>query len=175
MNEFREHLDERIAFALESGQTQMILSSFGLSRNATLDDWKKAADELNNMGVKAKNAGIQMGFHNHNNEFAQIDGTLIYDILMNQFDPEYIKMQFQVAVITVGYKASDYFKKYPGRFISAHLADFAQDKKTEAPVGKGIVDWKEFFAATKKGGVKNMFVEMGEKTFKESVDYLKSI
>ncbi|NLJ42437.1 MAG: twin-arginine translocation signal domain-containing protein, partial [Bacteroidales bacterium] len=30
MAEFREHLEERIDFALESGQTQMILSSFGL-------------------------------------------------------------------------------------------------------------------------------------------------
>jgi sugar phosphate isomerase/epimerase len=175
MKEFRENLDERIAFALELGQTQMILSSFGLQKNATLDDWKKAADELNKYGLKAKNAGIQMGFHNHHNEFQKIGETLIYDVLMQEFDPKYIKMQFQVAVINIGYKAVDYFKKYPGRFISAHLADYGQDKKTEAPVGQGIVDWKEFFASIKKGGVKNIFIEMSEGTFKESVDYLNSI
>jgi sugar phosphate isomerase/epimerase len=175
MKEFRENLDERIAFALESGQTQMILSSFGMSKNATLDDWKKAAEELNIMGKKAKSAGIQMGFHNHNNEFQKIDDKLIYDVLMSQFDPEYIKMQFQVAVITIGYKAADYFRKYPGRFISAHLADFAEDKKTEVPVGQGIVEWKELFASLATGGVQNTFVEMGEKTFKESAAYLKSI
>lgn len=175
MREFRENLDERIAFALESGQTQVILSSFGLPGNATLDDWKKAADELNKMGVRAKKAGIQMGFHNHNNEFQQIDRVLIYDELMKQFDPEYIKMQFQVAVISIGYKAADYFKNYPGRFISAHLADYAQDKKSQVPVGKGIVDWKEFFASLQTGGVQNIFVEMPEETFKESVAYLNSI
>jgi sugar phosphate isomerase/epimerase len=175
MSEFREHLDERIAFALESGQTQMILSSFGLSEKATLDDWLKAADELNKMGVKAKKAGIQMGFHNHHGEFQKINGTLIYDALMSQFDPEYIKMQFQVAVISIGYKASEYFKKYPGRFISAHLADWSAEKKTEVPIGQGIVDWKEFFAAVKKGGVKNTYVEMGQDTFKESAAYLKNI
>jgi sugar phosphate isomerase/epimerase len=175
MQEFREHLDERIIFALESGQTQMILSSFGLQENATLDDWLKAADELNKMGVKAKNAGLQMGFHNHHGEFKQINGTLIYDALMKQFDPEYIKMQFQVAVINIGYKASEYFRKYPGRFISAHLADWSTEKKTEVPVGKGIVDWKEFFATVDTGGVKNIFVEMSEGTFKDSADYLHSI
>jgi sugar phosphate isomerase/epimerase len=175
MGEFREHLDERITFALESGQTQMILSSFGLSQKATLDDWLKAADELNKMGVRAKNAGIQMGFHNHNGEFQQINGTLIYDALMKQFDPEYIKMQFQVAVISIGYKASDYFKKYRGRFISAHLADWSPAKKTEVPIGQGIVDWKKFFATLKKGGVKNIFVEMGEETFKDSAVYLKNL
>lgn len=173
MDEFRGHLDERIAFAIESGQTQMILSSFGLPQNATLDDWKKAADELNKMGVKAKNAGIQIGFHNHNGEFQKINDTLIYDVLMKQFDPEYVKMQFQVAVISIGYKASDYFKKYPGRFISAHLADWSDSTKKSVPIGQGIVNWKEFFASIKKGGVKNIFVEMDEETFKDSAEFLK--
>jgi sugar phosphate isomerase/epimerase len=175
MDELRQHLDERITFALESGQTQMILSSFGLSEKATLDDWLKAADELNKMGVKAKNAGLQMGYHNHHGEFQQINGTLIYDALMKQFDPEYIKMQFQVAVISIGYKASDYFTKYPGRFISSHLADWSTVKKSEVPIGQGIVDWKEFFATVDTGGVKNIFVEMGEETFKESADFLHNI
>jgi sugar phosphate isomerase/epimerase len=175
MAEFREHLDERIAFALESGQTQMILSSFGLPQNATLDDWKKAADELNKYGARAKSAGIQMGFHNHHGEFQKINDTLIYDVLLKQFDPDNIKMQFQVAVINIGYKASDYFKKYPGRFISAHLADYSDVKKASVPVGQGIVDWKEFFASLETGGVKNIFVEMDEVTFKESADYLKKL
>jgi len=175
MAEFREHLDERIAFALESGQTQMILSSFGLPQNATLDDWKKAADELNKYGARAKSSGIQMGFHNHHGEFGKINDTLIYDVLLKQFDPENIKMQFQVAVINIGYKASDYFKKYPGRFISAHLADYSEAKKASVPVGQGIVDWKEFFASLETGGVKNIFVEMDEATFKESADFLKKL
>jgi sugar phosphate isomerase/epimerase len=174
MGEFRDHLDERIAFALESGQTQMILSSFGLPQNATLDDWSKAAEELNKYGARAKKGGIQMGYHNHHGEFQKINGTLIYDVLMKQFDPENIKMQFQVAVISIGYKASDYFKKFPGRFISAHLADWSETKKASVPIGQGIVDWKEFFASLKKGGVKNIFAEIDEEFFKDSAAYLKS-
>jgi sugar phosphate isomerase/epimerase len=172
MDELRNHLDERIQFALESGQTQMILSSFGLPKNSTMSDWLKAADELNKIGEKTKKAGIQSGFHNHNTEFEKINDTLIYDALMNQFDPEYIKMQFQVAVISIGYKASTYFTKYPGRFISAHLADWSPVEKKSVPLGKGIVDWKEFFASIKKGGVKNIFVEMELSTFKESSAYI---
>jgi len=175
MDEFRNHLDERIAFAMESGQTQMILSSFGLPQNATLDDWRKAADELNKYGETAKKAGIQMGFHNHHGEFAKIDGTLIYDVLMKQFDPEYIKMQFQVAVISIGYKASDYFKKFPGRFISAHLADWSDTKKASVPIGQGVVDWKEFFASLETGGVKNIFAEINEEFFKDSAAFLKKL
>ena len=175
MGEFREDLSERIDFALESGQKQMILSSFWLPNEATLDDWLKAADELNEMGEKAKKAGIQIGFHNHNMEFAKIGDTLIYDALMNRFDPDLVKMQFQVAVIELGYKASDYFTKYAGRFISAHLADWSPEQKKAVPAGEGIVDWKEFFAAVKTGGVKNIFVEMDPATFRSSAEYIKKL
>ncbi len=175
MDEFRKNLKERIQFAAESGQKQMILSSFGLSENATMSDWMKAVDELNKFGMESKKAGIQMGFHNHHGEFAKIDGLLIYDELLKQFDPELVKMQFQVAVISIGFKAATYFEKYPGRFISAHLADWSPAEKKNVPIGKGIVDWKEFFASVGKGGIKNIFVEMDPDTFKESADYIHNL
>jgi len=175
MDELRKNLGERIDFASESGQKQMILSSFGLPKEATMGDWMKAADELNKFGMQTRKAGIQMGFHNHHGEFEKIDGELIYDALLKQFDPEYVKMQFQVAVISIGYKASTYFEKYPGRFISAHLADWSPTEKKNVPIGKGIVDWKEFFASTARGGIKNIFVEMDPVTFKESATFIKGM
>lgn len=175
MGELRENLSERIDFALESGQKQMICSSFWLPKDATMSDWMKAVDELNEIGAKTKKAGIQTGFHNHHMEFEKIDGVLIYDALMDQFDPDLVKMQFQVAVISVGYKAATYFNKYPGRFISAHLADWSAKENKQVPIGQGVVDWKELFAAAEKCGVKNYFVEMEPDTFKESADYIHQL
>jgi len=175
MGELRDNLSERIDFALESGQKQMICSSFWLPKDATMTDWKKAVDELNEIGAKTKKAGIQTGFHNHHMEFEKLDGVLIYDELLKQFDPDLVKMQFQVAVISIGYKATDYFKKYPGRFISAHLADWSATTEKQVPVGQGVVDWKELFAAANKCGVKNYFVEMAPETFKESADYIHKL
>ena len=175
MDELINNLDERMSFALESGQKQMIVSSFGLPEQATMSDWIKAADKLNDMGIKMKKAGIQAGYHNHHMEFEKLDGKLIYDELLNQLDPDYVKMQFQVAVISVGYKAAAYFNKYPGRFISAHLADLSPSEEKNVAIGNGIVDWKEFFASANTGGLKNIFVEMEPDTFKDSVLYLNSL
>jgi len=175
MGELREKLSERIDFALESGQKQMICSSFWLPKEATMSDWMKAVDELNEIGAKTKKAGIQTGFHNHHMEFEKIDGKLIYDALLDHFDADLVKMQFQVAVISVGYKAATYFNKYPGRFISAHLADWSATENKQVPIGKGVVDWKELFAAAEKCGVKNYFVEMEPETFKESATYIHNL
>jgi sugar phosphate isomerase/epimerase len=84
-------------------------------------------------------------------------------------------MQFQVAVVDIGYKAADYFRKHPGRFISAHLADYSADQKKQVPIGQGIVDWADLFKAAKKGGVKNFYVEMDPNTFKPSAEYLLKV
>ncbi|MDD4869252.1 MAG: TIM barrel protein [Kiritimatiellae bacterium] len=173
--ELREKLDERIAYARELGLTQMIASGFWLKKDASLTDWLKAAEELNKMGERTKKEGIQLGFHNHHFEFTKIDGTLVYDALMDKLDPELIKMQFQVAVISIGYKAVTYLKKYPGRFISLHLADWSETEKKSVPIGQGIVDWKELFAAAKAAGVKNYFVEMGLDLLESSSVYLNNL
>jgi sugar phosphate isomerase/epimerase len=133
MGELRDHLENRIEWSHEMGLTQMIASSFWLPKDATIGDYRRACDELNEIGQKIKAAGIQIGFHNHHMEFEKRGDELIYDALLDQLDPGVVKMQFQVAVVNIGYKAADYFRKYPGRFISAHLADWSDEKKTQVP------------------------------------------
>lgn len=172
--ELTDDLDGRIVWAQQLGLTQMICSTFWLPKTAVLKDYFDAANKLNKAAEKIKKAGMQTGFHNHEFEFAQLDGQLIYDALMSRFNPDLVKMQFQTEVINLGYKASDYFKKYPGRFISSHLSDWTADKK-EVPIGQGVIDWKEFFAAAKTGGVKNFFVEMNPDKLKDSATYIHGL
>ena len=172
--ELFDDLDSRIEWSKELGLTQMVCSTFWLPKTATIKDYQDAADKLNKAGEKIKKAGMQAGFHNHDFEFVKLDGQLIYDALLSRFDPDLVKMQFQTQVIVHGYKASNYFTKYPGRFISAHLSDWTADGK-EVAVGKGIMDWREFFAAAKTGGVKNFFVEMELDKFKDSATYIQKM
>jgi sugar phosphate isomerase/epimerase len=172
--ELKDSLDDRIEFAKQLGMTQMVCSSFGLNDSATLDDYLSAADQMNVIGEKIKGAGMQAGYHNHETEFHTLDGSLIYDALLKRLDGNLVKMQFQTEVINLGYKASNYFNQYAGRFISSHLSDWTIDKK-EVPVGKGIINWKEFFSTAKQGGVKNVFVEMALENMRESAVYVKQM
>ena len=173
--ELKENLAERMAFARELGLTQMVLSSFGLRADAALADYRQAAAELNRIGGETRKAGLQTGYHNHNNEFRELDGVLIYDDLMRTFDPALVKMQFQVGVISLGFEAATYLTKYPGRFLSMHLGDYSTTEKKAVPVGSGVVDWKKLFAAAKTGGVKNYFVEMNLDAMKSSYTYLHTL
>ncbi len=173
--ELKENLAERVAYAHELGLTQMVLSSFGLRADATMADWRKAATELNAIGAETGKAGLPMGYHNHNTEFKEFDGVLVYDELMRTFDPAVVKMQFQVAVISLGFEAATYLTKYPGRFVSMHLADYSTAEKKGVPVGSGVVDWKKLFAAAKTGGVRNYFVEMSEDAMGPSLAYLRNL
>jgi len=153
-------LAERIGFANELGLKNMVCS--GGLMGKTEDEVKKKCDQMNHVGEMVKKGGMIAGYHNHNGEFDEkFDGRPQYDLMMERLDPSLVKMQFQVAAITSGYKAQDYFRKFPGRFISAHLQDYSpSDHKKEVVMGTGIVDWKDFFDAAKVGGLQYIFVEM---------------
>ena len=173
--ELKENLDERVEFARELGLKQMVVSTFGLPASATMADWSKAAGELNGIGERVRKAGMRLGFHNHANEFQKIDGVLIYDALMQRLDGKVVRMQFQVSVVSLGFEAASFFEKYPGRFLSLHLADWSEAEKKQVPVGSGVVDWKKLFAAAKTGGIRNYFVEMNMDALAPSYSYLHSL
>jgi sugar phosphate isomerase/epimerase len=172
--ELKDKLDDRIEFSKQLGLKLMVCSSFWLPNTAGIKEYQEACDSLNKIAEKIKQAGMETGYHNHEMEFAEKDGMLIYDAIMHELDPKLVKMQFQTEVINLGYKAATYFNKYPGRFISSHLSDWSAEKKQE-PIGQGIIDWKEYFAASKTGGVKYFYVEMDLNTFKDSASYIHGL
>lgn len=170
-------LAERIEFAHQLGLACMICS--GAPTAKTEEELKKNCEKLNHFGELVKKGGLIAGYHNHNGEFdAKFDGRPHYDIMLEQLDPALIKMQFQVAAITSGYKAQDYFRKFPGRFISAHLQDYSPgDNTKEVIMGTGIVDWKDFFEAATVGGLQYYFVEMESDPvlMRGCADYVKTL
>ncbi len=173
--ELKESLPDRLAYAKELGLQQMIISSFGLPKSATMDDWRRACDDANRIGAQTQKAGMPLGFHNHGMELAQIDGVLIFDEMMRRLDPALVKMQCQIVnVVGAGLDPVAFITKYPGRFISLHLADQTAEKR-QAPVGKGAIDWKKVFAAMKTGGMRNYYVEMNMDALKESIPFLRGL
>jgi len=161
------------------------------------DGWKHATDTLNRAGETAQKAGIQFAYHNHWIEFVPLaDGTLPYDVLLENLDPNLVKMEMDLGWITVGGQDPvKYFERYPGRFPMVHVKDvhqvpdaasvrssrFAGEHMTIlADVGTGIIDWKRIFAHSEQAGIKHYFVEHDNpkdslKTARVSCEYLQKL
>ncbi len=172
-----------IAWAKDVGMTQMGVSTLkGETHNGvtTMDAVKRAADEYNEIAAEAAKAGLQQFLHDEGFELSTIegDGRLTYTVLLELLDLELVKMQFQVAAMTVIGDPGVYFSRYPGRFISMHLQGVDLNDPARAwkvAVGKDCLNWPQIFAAAKLGGLKNYFVELNWELTKESVAYLKTI
>jgi sugar phosphate isomerase/epimerase len=173
--ELRENQEGRIAWAKDVGLTQMIVPTLEGPKKPSMDDVKRAADEYNKMGERAKRAGIQQGLHNEEFELTTVDGKRTYDLLLELLDPKLVKFQFQVSTISEGYDAAEYFTKYPGRFNSMHVQGWSSQTKKIMPVGEDTLDWKKIFTAAKTGGIKNYFVEMNLDMMRASVPYLHKL
>ncbi len=175
IQELRENLPGRIAWAKDMGLTQMLVPSLDGPRHPTMDDVKRAAEEYNKMAEHSARAGIQQGLHNEDFELSTVDGKRTYDVLFDLLDPQLVKFQFQVSTISRGFDAAEYFTKYPGRFISMHVQGWSAETKKIVPVGQGTLDWRKIFTAAKTGGIKNYFVEMDLEKMKASVPYLRNL
>jgi sugar phosphate isomerase/epimerase len=175
IDELRKNQAGGIAWAKDVGLTQMLVPSLDGPKHPTLDDVKRAADEYNKMGEQSAKAGIQQGLHNEDFELTTVDGKRTYDILFSLLDPKLVKFQFQVSTIAQGYDATEYFTKYPGRFISMHVQGWSTKTKKEVAVGHDSLDWNKIFSAAKIGGIQNYFVEMDLPLMKASVPYLRAL
>ena len=159
------------------------------------DGWKRAIDTFNHAGEISKKSGIQFAYHNHWFEFLPVNGKLPYDMLLEQCDPDLVKMELDLCWITVaGADPLTYFNRHPGRFPLVHVKDmkklpkvsasggqdFGDSLKDMTAVGSGIIDWKRIFGQSEKAGIKHYFVEHDKaeapfESIKMSYDYLSKL
>ena len=87
------HLDNKWQQTLEdaviSGQQYLICSSMP-SSGQTVDNYKKVAEKFNKAGEESKKANIKFGYHNHEYEFEEENGKVLYDVLLENTDPQHV-------------------------------------------------------------------------------------
>lgn len=139
----------------------------------TLADLQVYCDYYNQIGEKCNAAGLRFGYHNHNFEFNEIEGELMYDYMLKNTDPEKVFFQMDVYWVVEGNKDPvEYFNAYPGRFEQLHVKD-------ETEIGKsGKVDFENIFNNIDQSGAKYLIVEVERYSgtpfegVKESYNYL---
>src|SRR6185503_10264201 len=138
-----DNLDRSLADAAILGHQYLILASLP-PQNATLDDYRRWADRLNESARRAQAAGVHVGFHNHASDFKLIDGTVPYDILMERTDPVLVRHQLDTGNMAMaGRDPLEYMRRFGPRYWSFHIKDVAQLSATsDTELGKGIIDFR---------------------------------
>jgi len=147
-----------------------------------LDDCKKSAEKLNELGAKAKANGLQLLWHNHDKEFHAMEEGLPFDYLMAHTDPKLVQCEMDIYWVKKGgADPLEMLKKYPGRIPVLHVKDMAEGTAQDfiCP-GRGIIDFASIFAEAKKQDIEHYFVERdnepdGIGCLKSSGEFLKNI
>jgi sugar phosphate isomerase/epimerase len=158
----------------------------------SLADYQWNAEQFNEIGVKVKREGLQLGYHNHAIDFKRLDGTTGLDTLIGATSPGQVVFEMDCGhVIHAGFDPIAYLEKYPARIELLHLKDLkrgyqvsasldTEERDTNAELGSGVIDWHRLFAVAGRGSVRHYFVEHeGEmdrshlEAIKVSYDYLR--
>jgi sugar phosphate isomerase/epimerase len=146
----------------------------------TADGWKRVTETFNRAGEECKKAGMQFAYHNHDWEFKSDQGQMPYEIILNNTDPNLVKMEMDLFWTVKGKQDPlTYFNRYPGRFSLVHVKDMKPNgDMTE--VGNGSLDFKKMFGESEKAGIQHYFVEHDEpkdalQSIKSSYEYLNKL
>jgi sugar phosphate isomerase/epimerase len=110
----------------------------------TVDAYHRAAELFNTFGAAAKARGLKFYQHNHAGEFAIVDGTRLWDVVIADIYWAYVG-QF----LHGGFDPIAYVKAQPRRFPLYHVKDGVRSSSPNgynfADVGDGVHDFRRFF------------------------------
>ena len=168
-----DDLKKTLAVAAQMEHEFIVIPYLADDMRTSLDDYKKLAVKFNSAGEIAKSAGLQLAYHNHDFEFKDWGGGKTgYEVIMKETDPSLLKLEMDIYwVVRAGQYPVKIIKENPGRIKMWHLKDMASKEPPSyttagpqffAPVGTGIINFKEIFKYKKESGMKYFFVEQDQ-------------
>lgn len=154
----------RIEQAKAVGHSYIVCGWVPPGERRSLADWRSLANLLNTVGRSARQAGLQLAYHNHDFEFAAVEGRVPYDLLLEATDPALVQLELDVYWARKGGRDPvQLFDRWPGRFPLLHLKDMAPGAKGQfTELGRGVIDFRRILARAKVAGVRHVFVEQDE-------------
>jgi sugar phosphate isomerase/epimerase len=193
----RTRLNEAADAAHVLGTTYVGISSIPADNRRTLDGYKRAADELNQIGARAGKLGVRFTYHNHGYGLTELEGQIPLRVVLDRTDPKLVAMEMDLYwTVAGGADPVELLGAYPGRYRLMHVKDMKQRVRfkgdggdpaqwmelfpymTEA--GSGVLDLPAILASAKRSGVEHFFVEQDlaanpDESLRKSYRFLSSL
>lgn len=129
-----------------------------------LEGWKKLCGKLSAVSGQLKPHGLAAGFHNHQTQWARLDGKLrTMDVLAANTPREFV-LQLDVGTcVEAGADPVAWINANPGRIRTLHLKDWvpgvaAEEKGYRVLFAEGVCPWKAIIAAAEASGGVEFYV-----------------
>lgn len=141
----------------------------------SLDDFRRIADQFNEMGEIANDVGIRFAYHNHDYSFEEQEGQFPQDVLMENTDPDLVEYQMDIYwVVAAGEDPVEWARRYPGRFTSCHVKDLANPDDPESTIlGTGTIDYQQLLPELTEHGMEDFIVEQEAYTGTTPMDAIR--
>ena len=148
------------------------------------EKFEEAIESIRKIAEVAKKVGITLLYHNHDFEFAKVNGEYGLDIMYREIPADLLETEIDTCWVNVaGEDPADYVRKYTGRAPVVHLKDFTGERSNNMykliglneekkngeenkfefrPVGYGKQDFVKIIAASEDAGAKWLVVEQDE-------------
>ena len=124
---------------------------------------RRFAAELGQLAETFAAEGLRLGYHNHDFEFAPIDGTTAFDVLLAEL-PASVELEVDVYWVSVGGREPVAAIEAAGdRVRMLHMKDRAPGVDAhDAPAGSGVLDFPAIVDAGRAARVEWYVVELDE-------------
>ncbi|TSD66246.1 sugar phosphate isomerase/epimerase [Inquilinus sp. KBS0705] len=169
-----DEFDSYIEAALATGQTYIVVPSLDHKFIQTAADFRTIADKLNKAAEICKTHGLKLGYHNHNFEWKETEGTTFYDTILDHTDPRLVSMEMDIYwVVRAGHDPVKIFEKHPGRFAMVHIKDMDKgNNELNTEIGNGTINFANILSKARVAGIQHYIVEQENFT---NIDPYKSI
>jgi sugar phosphate isomerase/epimerase len=123
-------------------------------------DVRRLAGELGEIARTCAGRGIRLGYHNHAFEFAPLDGTTVWDVLLDALPLE-IELEVDVYWATIGGRDPvEVIRDAGERVRLLHMKDMSpRPERGDVTPGDGTLPWREIVAAGTRLNVEWYVVE----------------
>jgi len=197
MKTLQTRLDDEAEAAHALGQRYAGIAAIRPEERKSLDDYKRIADEFNEIGARMAAVVLTFLYHNHGYGLVEMEGTIPFQLLLERTDPKLVALEMDVYWMTAG-RADPvaYLDAYPGRFPLMHIKDmtepvhFAGDGGDPsqwielfpymADAGSGVLDLVAILTQARKSSVEHFYLERdlasdADTTLEKSYQYLSSL
>ena len=132
---------------------------------------REAIAVFNRAGEVLAKHGVKFFYHTHGYEFQPHGSGTLFDLLMAETKPRFVRYQMDVFwIVHPGQDPVKLLQKYGRRFELMHVKDMKKgtptglltgqsDVTNDVALGTGMMDWPAILRTAKKAGVKWYFIE----------------